>query len=133
METAPNRPKTVEELLKITDQPVVAIDDHGQFTYINDVFTQAYGWTESDLLGKPVTMIMPPDMRPAHERGIGRFLETERIVVAGKPAVLPVLYKNGNIEDSEHFILGEKRQGIWRFAATIALPETQAPDLSRLK
>jgi PAS domain S-box-containing protein len=117
-----NRPKTVSEILAIINQPVVAIDHEGRFTDVNKAFTQAYGWTTEDLMGEAVTRIMPPDMRPAHQRGIDRFIATEEVRVAGKPIALPTLHKDGSVDDAEHYILGEKVDGVWRFAATIIPP-----------
>jgi PAS domain S-box-containing protein len=116
-------PQTVAEILNITDQPVVAIDHKGHFTFINDLFTQTYGWTKADLVGKPVTTIMPPGMREAHTRGMNHLMRTGEVRVAGKPLPLPMVYKNGDIEDAEHYILGDVHDGDWRFAALIIPPQ----------
>lgn len=67
---------TVDDLLKITDLPVVAINQGSIFTYINESFTKEYGWTPDDLLGKPVVEILPDHMRSGHNIGFARFLAT---------------------------------------------------------
>lgn len=114
-----SRPKTVTEILGLTDTPVVSINDHGIFTFVNQAFTDTYGWTESDLLEKPVTTIMPPQFRDAHIVGFSRFLATEEARIAGKPLPLSILFKDGHVAEAEHYILGEKQNGKWLFAATI--------------
>jgi len=111
--------KTVEDILQEVTIPVVAIDEHGLFFHVNHAFEQKYGWTREDLIGKVITIIMPPHMRDAHNFGFSRFLTTELSKIQGKPLSLPVQCKDGSIVDAEHFIVGDKRDGKWRFASTI--------------
>lgn len=117
-------PLTVEEMLAMKKVPVVAINQESIFTYINEAFEKEYGWKESELLGKPVTKIMPAHMRSAHNVGFSRFLTTESSQLLGIPLPLSILYKDGTEKLSEHFILGDKQaDGRWRFAAIIDYPK----------
>ena len=113
-------------MLKMDDVPVVAIDQQSIFTFINAAFIKEYGWTRDDLLGKPVTEIMPEHMRSAHNVGFARFLTTESSVLLGKPLPLEVRYKNGTEKTAPHFILAENKDGRWRFAAIIDYPERKS-------
>lgn len=108
----------VDDILKEVKLPSVAIDEHGLFFYVNKAFEEQYGWKE-DLIGKVITIIMPPHMRDAHNFGFSRFLTTEVSKIQRKPLPLPVHCKDGSTVDAEHFIIGEKKNGKWRFAATI--------------
>ncbi len=119
-------PATVDELMTRQDVPVVAIDQESIFTYINPIFTREYGWTSEDLLGKPVTEIMPAHMRSGHTVGFSRFLTTETSTLLGKPLPLKVRYKDGREELSVHFILADKKADRWVFAAIIDFPENNA-------
>lgn len=112
-------PKTLDELLALENVPVVAIDQQSIFTYINECFEQKYGWSKDDLLHKPVTEIMPPHMRSAHNVGFSRFLTTESSELLGKPLPLSVIFKDGREEVADHYILAEKKDGKWRFGAII--------------
>ncbi len=58
-------------------------------------------------------------MRDAHNFGFSRFLTTEAPRILGKRLSLPTLCKNGEIKNAEHFIIGEKKDDRWQFAATI--------------
>lgn len=109
----------VEDILHEQTLPAVAIDEHGLFFHVNNAFEEAYGWRKEDLIGKVITIIMPPHMRDAHNFGFSRFLTTQVSKIQGKPLFLTVHCKNGTIVDAEHFIIGEKKNGKWRFAATI--------------
>lgn len=121
-----NYPSTVDDMLALTDVPVVEIDQESIFTFINDAFTKEYGWTRDDLLGKSVVEIMPPYMRDGHNVGFSRFLTTEKSQLLGKPLPLQVCYKDGTEKMSTHFILGEKKNDRWRFSAIISYPDPHA-------
>jgi PAS domain S-box-containing protein len=114
---------TVPELLALDNLPVVAIDQESIFTFINEAFTREYGWSSDDLIGKPVMKIMPPHMRNAHMVGFSRYLTTEKSELLGKPLALTVCYKDGREKIADHYILGEKLDGRWRFAAIIDYPK----------
>jgi PAS domain S-box-containing protein len=117
-----DRSTTVSDLLKITDLPIVAIDQGSIFTFVNEAFTKEYGWTRDDLLGKSVVEIMPDHMRSAHNVGFARFLTTEHSELLNKTLPLKVKYKNGREKLSNHFIVGSKKDGEWQFAAIIDYP-----------
>ena len=114
-------PKTVDEILAHQDIPVVSADDQGIITYINKAFSDAYGWKSADLVGQSLTVIMPDKFREAHQFGFARFLSTEQPRVAGQPLPLEVRLKDGSSKLAEHFILGDKKDNRWRFAATIVV------------
>lgn len=116
-------PTTVAEIMNEKHRPIVAIDEEGIITAINHAFEQEYGWCSKDLVGKVITMIMPSQMRDAHNFGFSRFLVAEAPRILGKPLQLPVYCKDGTVVDAEHFIIGEKVNGKWRFAATITRNE----------
>jgi PAS domain S-box-containing protein len=111
--------KTVNDILEEQILPAVAIDEHGIFFYVNNAFEKTYGWKKEELIGEIITLIMPAHMRDAHNLGFSRFLTTELSKIQGIPLPLPVSCKNGEIVDAEHYIIGEKKNGKWRFAATI--------------
>ena len=116
---ASSNPQSIAEIMRLTDVPVVCIDAHGMFTFVNDMFEQTFGWNWADLRDKPVTTIMPPEFRDAHQIGFSRFLATEQATLIGKSLPLAMLHKDGRVADAVHYILGEKKNGAWRFAATI--------------
>ncbi|GAC1391071.1 MAG: PAS domain S-box protein [Candidatus Saccharimonadales bacterium] len=121
-----NEKTTVDDLLKTKDVPVVAIDQGSLFTFVNDAFTQEYGWTIDDLLGKSVVEIMPDHMRSGHNIGFSRFLATEKSELLNKYLPLKVKYKDGREMLANHFIVGDKKNNKWRFAAVIDYPNKNA-------
>jgi len=114
-------PSSVQEIINEKEKPALWANHMGLIEGINEVFTRTYGWEKSDVIGKSITFIMPPQFRELHHIGFSRFLSTEQSKIQGKPLPLAVLFKDGKVMDAEHFILGEKRDGNWVFAATITL------------
>jgi PAS domain S-box-containing protein len=114
-------PKTVSDIITQQEKPAIWANEKSIIEGINPKFTETYGWTEADLLGKPLTQIMPSQFRELHNIGFSRFLTTEQSKIAGKPLSLAILFKDGTEKNAEHFILAEKKDGNWRFAATITL------------
>jgi PAS domain S-box-containing protein len=112
-------PKNVQGIIDQAELPAVAIDEHGLFTFINQAFEKEFGWGKEQLLGQPVTTIMPPHMRETHNVGFSRYLVTEKPTLLGKPLPLSILYQDGRVVMAEHYILAEKANDTWRFAATI--------------
>ncbi len=110
---------TYDEIVARTDIPAVMINSLAEFEVVNEIFTETYGWTRDDLLGRRVATIIPEHMRNAHVIGFARFMATEEPRILGKPLPLPVLCKNGDIIDATHIIVGKKIAGQWHFAATI--------------
>lgn len=119
-------PTDFETLLSLEDVPVVEIDQESLFTFVNEAFEKEYGWSAEELIGKSVTEIMPKHLRSAHNVGFARFLTTQASNLLGKPLPLQVLYKDGTVKVSDHFILGDKEGDSWRFAAIIDYPEPDA-------
>ena len=110
---------TFEKLMKEELLPVVAIDQNSFFIRINQAFEREYGWSAEELLGKSITEIIPTYLRDAHQIGFSRFIVTEQPTLLGKRLQLKVLYKDGTERDAEHYIVGQKTNGNWQFAASI--------------
>jgi PAS domain S-box-containing protein len=112
-------PASYEDMIKITDKPVVAIDNESFFTYVSAVFEEYYGWSAKDLIGKSVTTIMPDHMKNMHMIGFSRFLTTEQPRLLGKPVKVELVCKNKSILEVELYILGSKIKNNWHFSALI--------------
>ena len=110
---------TLDELLKTSDAPVVLVDQRGSVTFVNDRFSEVFGWARGEIVGKPLTAIIPRDFHDAHHLGFSRFITTEKATLLGQSLKLKAMAKDGRVFDAEHFILGERREGQWVFGATI--------------
>lgn len=111
--------KTLEELENEISIPVVIADGDGTITYVNPPFEAVFGWRREEIAGKPLTTIIPKNLRDAHHLGFSRFLATETPTLLNRPLRLKAITKDGMELDAEHTIIAEKRNGAWVFGATL--------------
>lgn len=116
--TAASVQPTIESLQN-GDRPFVLADSLGQVVSINQAFEQTYGWTEDQLLGQPLSLILPGAFQMSHQLGFSRFQATEQSTILAHPLRLKTVCADGSEVVSEHFILGEKREAGWVFGATL--------------
>lgn len=114
-----NASKLFNSLLKEQKLPLIVSNQSGSVTYINQSFSRYFGWTSEDVVGQPLTIIIPPHLRDAHHLGFSRFLTTEQPTLLNKPLLLAIITKEGKQLNAEHLILACKKNGEWNFAATI--------------
>ena len=111
--------KSIEQCRQQTKVPVVMADQTGTITYVNERFESVFGYPQKDIVGRPLAIIIPQNMRDAHHLGFSRFLTTGRPTLLNQPLTLKVVAKDGREFDAEHLIVAEQQQGRWVFAATI--------------
>ena len=109
----------LDELRKEQILPVVVADHEGLITYVNKPFEEIFGYQSEEVIGKPLTIIIPETLRDAHHLGFSRFLTTETPTLIGKPLSLKAVTKRGKEFDAEHIIMAEKVGGRWVFGASI--------------
>lgn len=108
-----------DELRAVKDLPVIVADERGLITEVNEPFCSVFGWSRAEIVARPLSSIIPPDLRDAHHLGFSRFLVTGQTTILGKPLPLKAVRKDGSVFEAEHVIAGERRDGVWVFAATI--------------
>ncbi|MCP4046068.1 MAG: PAS domain S-box protein [Gammaproteobacteria bacterium] len=112
-------PKTIAEMREEAIIPVVIIDHHGIVTFVNPPFEAAFGWSQEELIGQPVTTIIPKEFRDAHNMGFSRFLSTGQPTLLGQPLELNISTRDGTDVAAEHFMIAERHQDEWIMGATI--------------
>ncbi|MBD2777893.1 PAS domain-containing protein [Iningainema tapete] len=109
---------TIEQL-KQSDVPVIVTDHEGIVVDINIHFVNVFGWTAQEIIGQPLTLILPPFFHDSHNLGFARFSATGQATVLNHPLNLKAVTKAHQEIESEHFIIAEKQEGRWLFAATL--------------
>ncbi|MBI4783101.1 MAG: PAS domain-containing protein [Oscillatoriophycideae cyanobacterium NC_groundwater_1537_Pr4_S-0.65um_50_18] len=110
---------TIESLKSRDDVPVIVANHKGFIVAINSAFTTVLGWREEDVIGEPLTNILPNSFRDGHNLAFSRFQSTERATVLNHPLQLKTLTKSKSEIITEHFIVAEKIGDQWFFAATL--------------
>jgi PAS domain S-box-containing protein len=75
---------------------VVTIDHSGRVLGWNHAAETTFGYRADEAVGRDMAdLIVPAELRPAHRRGLARFLETEQPVVLDRRLELTGLHRNG--------------------------------------
>jgi len=74
---------------------IVSMDADDRVIFWNQGAENIFGYSEEEVLGKPVTMLMPKRYAEAHRAGVERFLSTKQPVLIGRVAELQALRKGG--------------------------------------
>ena len=111
--------KTIDEIMQESQLPVVVADHQGLITHVNPPFEAVFGWRKDDILGRPLTVIIPKTLHDAHHLGFSRFLTSGKPTLLNQPLKLKAVTKDGREFESEHFIVAQMQDGQWVFGATI--------------
>ena len=63
-------------VVETASDAVVSIDESGAIILANPATKRMFGYSPEELIGKPLTVLMPGAMRKPHEAGFKRYLET---------------------------------------------------------
>lgn len=75
---------------------IVQADQRGHILSLNKAALRFFGYTAEELLGKPLTILMPARYQAAHQQGLERLRTTGESSVIGRPVELHGLRKDGS-------------------------------------
>jgi PAS domain S-box-containing protein len=102
-----------------TPDAIITADPRGTITYANHASEALFGRSATELLGQPLTMLMPERFRDAHRAGLARYLATREGQVLGKTLEMPALRSDGTELAIELSIATWEARGEPSFAAII--------------
>jgi PAS domain S-box-containing protein len=74
---------------------VVIADRAGIIRLWNDAAEHLFGWSAAEALGQPLTMIVPERLRPRHDSGYERVMQTGETSYADRMLQVPALRRDG--------------------------------------
>jgi PAS domain S-box-containing protein len=74
---------------------VISIDEGGAILFANPATARIFGYDPAELIGKPLTVLMPEFLRKLHENGFSRYLATGHRHINWQGTELTALRKNG--------------------------------------
>src|SRR5438270_500157 len=74
---------------------IVSADKRGHITYCNPGAERIFGYAARDVIGRPLTLLMPQRFHDAHRQGLARFLTTGEARVIGRTVELVGQRKEG--------------------------------------
>jgi PAS domain S-box-containing protein len=96
-------------VVETANDAVVGTDESGAIQFANPATTRIFGYDPMELIGKPLTVLMPEFMRKLHENGFRRYLATGQRHINWHGTELTGLRKNGQ-EFPVEVSLGELTQ-----------------------
>ena len=82
-------------LVETASDAIVSIDDNGLILFANPAIANVFGYEPIELMGKPLTLLMPEYMREQHEGGFRRYLATGQRHINWQGTELTALRKSG--------------------------------------
>jgi PAS domain S-box-containing protein len=74
---------------------VISIDEGGAILFANPSTARIFGYDPAELIGKPLTVLMPEFLRKLHEEGFRRYLATGQRHINWQGTELTAVRKNG--------------------------------------
>src|ERR1700746_2154118 len=82
-------------VLETASDSVVTMDEIGVIRFANPATLRIFGYDPTELIGKPLTVLMPEWMRKLHDGGFKRYLSTGQRHINWQGTELTGLRKNG--------------------------------------
>ena len=83
-------------LAETANDAILSANSHGNIVYFNGAAEQMFGYSAGEVMGRPLTLLMPERYRHAHAEGFERFLRTGEARVIGKTVEMAGLRKDGS-------------------------------------
>jgi PAS domain S-box-containing protein len=75
------------QLTESTQDAIIVADQQGSITLFNPAAERMFGYQTSEVLGRPLTLLMPEEFQVRHRRGFQRYRESRQARVIGQGAV----------------------------------------------
>lgn len=93
-----------------TPDAIITMDEAGGILFANPAAERMFGYSAAELLGKPLSMLMPERFRQQHTVGLARYLKTAERRLDWSDLRLPGLHRDGH-ELALSISFGEYRDG----------------------
>lgn len=106
-------------LAETANDAIISADSNGNIIHFNKAAERAYGYQESDVVGTPITLLMPRRFQDACRQGLARFLASGESRVIGKTVELTGRRKDGSEFAIEMSLASWKTKGQTFFTSII--------------
>jgi PAS domain S-box-containing protein len=85
------------QLTEGASDAIIVADQRGIITLFNPAAQELFGYSESEAVGKPITLLMLAEYREKHEAGLQRYVETRQARIVGSTCQLQGIRKTGEV------------------------------------
>jgi len=106
----------IRTVMNTVGEGIITLDEQGNIESFNDAATHIFGYSQEEIIGKNITLLMPENMHAAHNEGMRRFLSGGAAVVVGNKNVeLPAVRKDGSVFQMELAVNAIHQNGHYLF------------------
>jgi PAS domain S-box-containing protein len=84
------------QLTEATLDAIILADQREQIILFNPAAERMFGWQADEVLGRPVTVLIPQAYRPLHDQGFQRYIGTRQSRIIGRTVEVHGLRKDGS-------------------------------------
>lgn len=84
-------------VIETTPDTIIIIDESNTIVFCNKNIKKTFGYEQEELLNQNMVILIPPDQKEAHLKGMRRFLNTRVPKLIGKTIEVKGLRKDGSI------------------------------------
>ncbi|MCR4302726.1 MAG: diguanylate cyclase [Gallionella sp.] len=85
------------KIVEMAADGIISIDTRGTIQSFNRAAQRMFGYSEAEVVGRNVSLLMPPPHRDSHDDYLARYLQTGQGNVIGKTRELDGMRKDGTI------------------------------------
>lgn len=97
-------------VMEAASDAIITIDAQSTILYANPATQRIFGWEPSELIGKPLSTLMPQRLRDAHMRAFSRYQTSSVKTMAWSAVSVPGHHRSG-LEIELEISFGEWREG----------------------
>jgi diguanylate cyclase (GGDEF)-like protein/PAS domain S-box-containing protein len=107
------------KILEMAAEGIISIDTKGNIQSFNLAAQKMFGYNETEVVGRNVSMLMPPPHRESHDQYLSRYLQIGQAHAIGKTRELQGLRKDGMPFPMEISVNEIKSGGVHVFTAVM--------------
>jgi PAS domain S-box-containing protein/diguanylate cyclase (GGDEF)-like protein len=88
---------SIGDLLDILPDGIVMVDGYGHISFVNPAVGTLLGYSPLEVLGKPLSMLLPHEARAGHEAQVAAYRRDGVPKMMGSRPVLHALHRNGRL------------------------------------
>lgn len=92
----PNTAKMAHDFAAAMSHALIVVDGNGAIRFANPAFCDMFDYREDEVLGQPITLIIPERMRGAHTAGMANVAAGAKPGLAGKAVEVCALKRDGS-------------------------------------
>ena len=91
------REKRIQAILDTTADGIITMDEHSRIRSFNQAAGNIFGYSEEEVLGKPIKILMPEPERSKHKDYVDTYLRTREAHIIGRGREVEGIRKNGEV------------------------------------